>query len=57
MNQQTVFIDFMFYSLFIAVRKQRERKAFSVGEKLDIPAQMHVNRLTHVATFRTVHWQ
>jgi len=56
-NQQTVFIDFMFYSFFIAVREQREWKAFSVGEKLDIPAQMHVNKLTHVATFRIVHWQ
>ena len=50
----------MFYSFFIAVREQEERKAFSVEEKLDISAQMHVNRLTHVAlaaTFRIVHWQ
>jgi hypothetical protein len=42
------------------VREQKERKAFSVEEKLDIPVQMHVNRLTHVAlaeTFRIVRWQ
>lgn len=58
-NQQTVFIDLMFYSFFITVREQKERKAISVEEKLDIPAQIHVNRLTYVAlaaTFRIVHW-
>jgi len=50
----------MFYSFFITVREQNKRKAISVEEKLDIPAQIHVNRLTHVAlavTFRIVHWQ
>lgn len=54
------FLLILFYSFFIAVREQKKSKAFSVEEKLDIPAQMHVNRLTHVAlaaTFRIVHWQ
>jgi hypothetical protein len=54
------FLLILFYPFFIAVREQKKSKAFSVEEKLDIPAQMHVNRLTHVAlaaTFRIVHWQ
>ena len=57
-NQQRVLLILCF--THFSVREHRERKAISVEEKLDIPAPMHINRLTHVAlaaTFRIVHWQ